>query len=176
MGSRIYLDIWGHPAFAGNELRFLNHPTSCLVTTVTEFSRLLTTKPKELQTLTDGPCRCRKGTQKPEHVTKVTATLFSNDLKVITARIGRHYGSNASLAEVSRHNRTDITLTVLQNYVEAIYYPTYALHNKHMTYINSNSFGNEVPPSWSYYTKGVQANLPIYVAFIVINIIKPYVS
>jgi len=45
-----------------------------------------------------------------------------------------------------------------------------------MTYVNSNSFGTEVPSSGSYYTKGVKANLPIYVTFFVLNVIKTYES
>jgi len=65
-----------------------------------------------------------------QDVIKVTVTLFSKYLNVITARFGRVYGSNASLTEVSRHNCTVITVTVPQNCVESIYYPTYALRNK----------------------------------------------
>jgi len=92
---------------------------------------LSSTKPKELEILSDGHCRRRKSTQKPEDVTKVTVTLFRKYLRVIWARFGSVYGSRVSMAEVSCHNCTDITVTILQNCVESMYYPIYALHSKH---------------------------------------------
>jgi hypothetical protein len=54
-----------------------------------------------------------------------------------------------------------------------IYYPTYALHGTtYVTTITPTSFEMDMPSSGSYYNKGVQTNLPIYVLFILKNRIK----
>jgi len=58
------------------------------------------------------------------------------------------------------------------------YLPTHAIHHAiYITYIQTPTcFSTHIPSSWSYHKQDVQANLLIYVLFIVISLIKTLVA
>jgi hypothetical protein len=62
-----------------------------------------------------------------------------------------------------------------QQNIKSIYYPTNVLRDTiHATYINSYMFWHQDYIFRDYYNKGIQANMPMYVLFILISIIKMF--
>jgi len=89
------------------------------------------------------------------------------------------YSDNKAIARVLREcnkniqNKRRMTACKMDRLYTEIYYPTHALRaTTYITYITPTCFDVEMPSSGNYYNKVVQNNLPIYVLFILINIIK----